>query len=210
MVIYENKQFEEQTYSELNEAANVMQTLVDAFNALNLGDVQPNELGLLAINPQRLYDDRLAKIEIPQGFRRDKYLEIMELPDLTDVLRAQKLYKRYERYGARFFDFRGGKISVNTAKAKQMAEMHTVSVDESSPAFKPVKRLLEAMQAINEANDMVNGELIRSYTVNLDGLCMELTTVRDHVHYHAKIKPYKIKELIKKLERQRVVTVNNS
>ncbi len=209
LTIYENKKFEEQTYSDLNEAAEVMQSLVNAFNNLNLGDVQPNELGLLAINPQRLYDDRLAKIEIPQGFRRDKYLEIMDLPDLTDVLRLKSQYRRYERYGAGFFDYKGGKISVNASKAKQMAEMHTVSVDESSPAYKPVKRLLDAMHILNEVNDMADGELIRSHTVNLDGLCMELTTVRDHVHYHAKIKPYKIKELIRKLERKHVATVKN-
>jgi hypothetical protein len=210
LTIYENKKFEEQTYRELEEAATVMQSLVNAFNNLNLGDVQPNELGLLAINPQRLYDARLAKIEIPQGFRRDKYLEIMDLPDLTDVLRLQKQHKRFDRYGAGFFDLRGGKISVNATKAKQMAELHTVSIDENSPAYKPVKRLLDAMHIINEVNDMADGELIRSHTVNLDGLCMELTTVRDHVHYHAKIKPFRVKELIKKLERKHVATVNNS
>jgi hypothetical protein len=69
---------------------------------------------------------------------------------------------------------------------------------------------MDAMQAINEANDLAGGELIRSHTVNLEGLCMELETVRMHSHYNAKIKPYKIKELIRKLERQHVVTVNNS
>lgn len=208
--VYENKKFEEQTYSELNEAATVMQGLVDAFNALDLGDVQQDEIGLLAINPQRLYDARLENIEIPQGFRRDKYLQIMDLPDLTDVLRLQKQYRRFDRYGANLFDLRGGKISVNATKAKQLAEMHTVSVDESSPAYEPVKRLLEVMQAVNEVNDMVDGELIRTHSVKFDGLCMDLETVRDHVHYRAKIMPYRIKELIRKLERKHVATVKNS
>jgi hypothetical protein len=210
LVIYEDKKFEQRTYSELEEAASLMQSMVNAFNALNLGDVQQSELGTLAFNPVKLYDARLATIEIPQGFRRDKYLEIMELPDLTDVLRLQKQFKRFERYGGQFFTLKSGKISVNATKAKQMAEMHTVSVEEYSSAYKPVKRLMDAMQAINEANDLAGGELIRSHTVNLEGLCMELETVRMHSHYNAKIKPYKIKELIRKLERQHVVTVNNS
>lgn len=210
LTVYENKKFEEQTYRELEEAAEVMHPLVDAFNTLGMGDVTEKELGVLARNPRRLYDLRVEKIEIPQGFRRDKYLEIMDLPDLTDVLRLQKRYKQFEQYGASLFDLRGGRVSVNATKAKQMAEMYTVSVDESSPAYEPVKRLLEVMQAINEVNDMVDGELIRTHSVNLEGVCMELTTVRDHVHFHAKIKPYKIKELIQKLERKHVATVKNS
>lgn len=210
MIIYRDEKFEQSTQQELEQAASLLQNLVDAFNDLDLGDVQQNELGILARNPQRLYDARLEGIEIPQGFRRDKYLEIMDLPDLTDVLRAQKQYKQFERYGAGFFDIRDGKITVNATKAKQMAEMHTVSVDESSPAYKPVKRLLETMEAINDVNDMADGELIRTHTVKLDGLCMGFATVRDHVHYRAVIKPYKVKELIRKIERKHVSTVKNS
>ncbi|MBN1989917.1 MAG: hypothetical protein JW783_11010 [Bacteroidales bacterium] len=202
LTIYEDKAFEQKTYKELQEGVIVLQTLVNEFNDLNLGNVEQDELGILIVNPRMLYDQRLAKIEIPSGFRRDKYLEIMELPSLSNVEQTRRNYKRFEMYGAAFYNLKNGKISVNTTKAKQHAEMHTISINENSPAYEVVKKLIDAIELINSINVTMDYSLLLSHSVKLDGLYCSLQGLTGQFgKNNVVINNFKIKQLIKEIER---------
>lgn len=161
VLVYRDQQFEAETMQGVTNALETMQSLVDEFNSLKLGNIQPNELEKLVRTPQRVYDERLMLIEVPKGLQRAKYLALMDLPDIAPVMK-----KRNELLNSPFamsfelFYLENQTVKVNDKELTNLLNSQNIYLDEGSPAFEFITGLTGFCRFYNELNQLSSFELL--------------------------------------------------
>jgi exonuclease III len=73
----------------IEEGAGQLQELVDAFNALGLSEVRPEEFMRLVVEPRRLFDDKVDEAAARRGADSTGFREAMEAADWEPVREAK-------------------------------------------------------------------------------------------------------------------------
>ncbi|MDD4384560.1 MAG: hypothetical protein PHD06_05210 [Bacteroidales bacterium] len=167
---YRDEKFELEAINLVSQTTERMQTLVDEFNALKLGDVQPNELEIVIKNPKALYDKRLLLIEVPKGLSRVKYLELVELPTLALVTNAREaLLKLPYCFSFELFNLENGVVKTVAKELTALINSNNVYLTKGSNEHFWVKTAVEACRLLNDLNELTGYQMIDPYKNSLNG-----------------------------------------
>jgi hypothetical protein len=162
VLVFRDEVFESETLTGVTKTIDLMQAVVNEFNSLNLGNVQPNELERLIRNPQKLYDERLLLIEIPKGLSRNKYLQLMDLPTPDFVIkRRNELLNSPWAMEFNLFYLEDGTVKVNDKDLTALINSRNVYMDEKSDSYKFLTGLTDFVRFYNELNELSGFELIK-------------------------------------------------
>jgi len=159
---FRDEAFENEVINQVSTASEKMNELVKAFNALEMGNVQPNELETLVRKPQALYDKRLLLIEVPKGLSRVKYLQLCELPSLDMVLQLRNdLLRNPHCMSFQLFELEGETVNVIQTELTELVNTRNIYVEKDSPAFDFVSKVTTFVKSYNEINEAVGHSLLQ-------------------------------------------------
>ncbi len=168
--IYKDEAFEKEVVNTLPVAQSALQVLVDEFNRVvmkiptvkNSNNVAPGELSVLVSNPRQLFDERCLSIEVPQGLKRDAYLNMVDLPSLDSLMASHQAFIKIGYTDPGLYELDQGKVQVNSDAVHQLATSRNVYVEKGSPEHHKFKEIQEFIRLLNHFDEITgNGFLDR-------------------------------------------------
>ena len=200
--IYNDEMYENEVHTGIKYAGRLLQELINSFNAMKFGEVQPNELEKVINNPEALFQERInLNIEVPAGLKRDAYLNMVELPDFTPVNEAWQRFRATGFLDQELYSLENGKIGVNKAEVQRLAESNNLYVAKNSPEHVLSNELQEFIRLINQFDDMTsNGFLDRLYSAGCP--IYDILDIQEkpgsYTRMMARFNPHKFRELARK------------
>lgn len=124
----ENERFAWRVQSLAKACHDAAQNLVNEFNKLDIRNLDSDELHTLLNEPKFLIQKRINEIEVPEQFIREKYLELLKMPDFTRVLNAPA--PREMSAFARCFILNGTTVEVKTSELEKIKRREGVVIME--------------------------------------------------------------------------------
>lgn len=198
--VYSDEKHEAQVVQQAELLAAKLQPLVDEFNALNMGRVQTSDLPTLCGNPQMLFDARLnASIEVPAGLNREKYIQLLELPDLAKVLAAQREVAKVRTLSLDLFTIAGDKVKIIPERLELATNAKSIYITSDGKAASPVTMLLDIMERLNKLNRVMGHTVIDNKDLN--AVFDTVGTGKGYNRCNLVLNPWKLKEFIQNCER---------
>jgi hypothetical protein len=181
-IIYQDKPRIAQSENFFQDGKNALQTIVEAFAELGIGDLQDfAELEkLMHINPgARQFGEALdgfisEKIagqvnesDIPKvGFFRMKkqnIVNLLEKPDLSQFVEVYSENYQSASYAMELADLQKGKIVLSKAKHSALVERHTVSAKtaEEKTILAKLHGIVETLKELHDSGAIVDSDLQR-------------------------------------------------
>ncbi|MDX9846659.1 MAG: hypothetical protein RBT74_06740 [Tenuifilaceae bacterium] len=149
--IFEDKQKLENLESVINSGVEKVQALVNEFNALGMGELEPHELPKLMRDPLGLYSSRTENIEIPSQFDRDKYLQLLNLPSTQRLTSAWDALKSNDMVRSPdLLMLIADKVLPNRDEVEQLKGYYRVTVTEDSPEHYRAKDYFQFISVLNK------------------------------------------------------------
>ncbi len=167
--IYKDETFEKEVVNTLPVAQSALQVLVDQFNqvtrkipAKNLTDVAPGELSVLVSNPRQLFDERCLSIEVPQGLKRDAYLNMVDLPSLDSLMASHQAFIKIGYTDPGLYELEAGQVHINESEVTQLAQAQRIYIDRDSREYEIYTELNQLAVLLNKYSEILPVSLVSS------------------------------------------------
>jgi hypothetical protein len=149
--VFEDVKVEQALVKEVEQARENLQNLVDRFNELKMGNVQPNEIETLTRRPGDLFEKRTLSLEVPKSLSRQKYLQLYDLPSLSGV-EAARTKALNNRFCMDFHLFRleGATVGVDSEELQILLDGLKIFVEEGGIELEKVNEYMMLIGIINK------------------------------------------------------------
>jgi len=172
-----------------------LQAAVDALNNTGMKPMQPDELVYFVNGGSEWLSVRWQnEQEVPAGFVRDKYLDMLQKPDLAPTTAA---LKAASLLAPGLYELADGVVVINEAAAARYIDQATIYVDENElPVYEKLLQLRELLhelgmlahnnedRTIKPVNLYLTGLLWRPYFEGLESYYFDPQRLKEFLRAH--------------------------
>ena len=149
--IFKDEKFENQVIEGVPYAVGILQEIVKNFNAVTgkipgvkTVPVSPAELSTLIENPEKLYNERLLLVEVPNGLKREAYLKMMQLPVIKPIFELWVRFKKTGYVNPNLYLLEFEEVPVNEGPLQKLAASRHMYIKKDSDEYQLFKELKQS------------------------------------------------------------------
>ncbi|GEM_PF-3099316 len=162
--VYRNAEHEQLTRVQLESARKILQSLLNEWHKLEIGDVP--DISELLMRPERVYKnaiDTLVEVPAPQGrfsMKKSAHLSTLDLPDPSQLYASAKTIRQYPFCAnPGLWKVEDNQVVLNESEAEILIDSQSIYARDPEK-IKLAKDINKLCELLNSLNKRLSGEIL--------------------------------------------------